>query len=416
MHSFETNGSKLVKYIGSGGIVEIPEGIKTVGAGCFQNCAYLEKVIIPDTVETIEAYAFANCANLREINLPYGLSSIGEYAFFDCVSLEGPVRFCYFLKTVGVYAFANCVKLRKININGAIDIGEGVFQGCVSLTELVVSERVTFSSHSAFQGCTGIPNYAGGFIISQEGVLSGYFGAEKKVTIPYGVRVIISNCFKNRADIEELYIPDTVVRIDDNAFMNCVNLRKIRIPGSLQSLGRDVFFGCNSMESDCVFPDRLLYELENYAFHGCPGLERSMLAIQMRNAASYRQYLHVNNTESVTYSRGSVWRGDNIFEIRKKANGIFCISEGSVFSVSAEEFESVLKTIFETVQVDNWRDRYEPAGHVFDGWKWELKIVRVGEPNIHCSGNNCTAPGQNVLEDCLKDLVERHRRKTNQRD
>ena len=50
-------------------IVELPEGLKTIGEEAFANCTALEEIIIPDTVTTIEAMAFSNCTSLRRISV-----------------------------------------------------------------------------------------------------------------------------------------------------------------------------------------------------------------------------------------------------------------------------------------------------------------------------------------------------------
>lgn len=54
----------LKKYVGSGGDVVIPDGVKTVGDGAFFFCSNLTHVTIPDKVMSIGQMAFSGCQKL----------------------------------------------------------------------------------------------------------------------------------------------------------------------------------------------------------------------------------------------------------------------------------------------------------------------------------------------------------------
>lgn len=60
----------LVKYLGNGAIVNIPESVEKIGIESFSNCESVEKINIPSSVRKIEHFAFSNCAKLNSIIIP----------------------------------------------------------------------------------------------------------------------------------------------------------------------------------------------------------------------------------------------------------------------------------------------------------------------------------------------------------
>lgn len=62
--------------------ITLPEGIKVIPKGLFQDCKLLVAVNLPDSIEVIEANAFANCQNLIFVRpLPKSIKQIDHTAF-----------------------------------------------------------------------------------------------------------------------------------------------------------------------------------------------------------------------------------------------------------------------------------------------------------------------------------------------
>ena len=59
----------------------IPEGVKSINTGAFQNNHTITSVILPDGIEKINSVAFAGCDKLERIVLPSSLENIEKSAF-----------------------------------------------------------------------------------------------------------------------------------------------------------------------------------------------------------------------------------------------------------------------------------------------------------------------------------------------
>ena len=78
----------------------------------------------------------------------------------------------------------------------------------------------------------------GKFEFFSEGVLERYRGSDKKVALPDGIREIEAYAFWNLDALEEISLPDSIVRIDAQNFSSCKNL-KYNEAGGAKYLGND---------------------------------------------------------------------------------------------------------------------------------------------------------------------------------
>ena len=74
----------LIKYVGTGSSVTIPQGLREIGQEAFSRHRTLVKVEIPDSVETIGDGAFSDCHKLWRIGFPAGLKRLGSGALRNC--------------------------------------------------------------------------------------------------------------------------------------------------------------------------------------------------------------------------------------------------------------------------------------------------------------------------------------------
>ena len=238
MHStqdFEIENGILKKYTGSGGDVEIPDGVTAIGDGAFFDCDSLTSIVIPDSVTNIGDRAFAFCSSLTSIVIPNSVTNIGDHAFYDCSSLTSIV-IPDSVTNIGNSAFEHCSSLTSIVIPDSVTaIGKGAFHGCSSLTSIVIPNSVTAIGDWAFWDCRSLTS----------------------IVIPDSVTAIGTGAFADCSNLTSIVIPDSVTAIGDRAFYGCSSLTSVTIPESVTTIGEEAFAGCNELSrfsplrSDC---------------------------------------------------------------------------------------------------------------------------------------------------------------------
>lgn len=114
----------------------IPEGIESIKTQAFWDLE-LEEVIIPNSVKRIENGAFEDNEKLSKVILPSSLTYIGQKAFFACRNLRF-INFPESLDTIGAEAFWAC-NLEKIQIPSSVShIGRRAFMSSRNLSKIVV--------------------------------------------------------------------------------------------------------------------------------------------------------------------------------------------------------------------------------------------------------------------------------------
>ncbi|MBQ9519730.1 MAG: leucine-rich repeat domain-containing protein, partial [Firmicutes bacterium] len=197
----------LIQYIGSESIVNVPDGVKTVGERAFSYKKEISEINLPDTVQKIGEYAFESCELLKSMVLPDSVTEIGAHAFAGCKSLEN-------------------IKLSK----GLTDIGEDVFfdtpllDGCDS--DMLVLD--------------------GRFLIK-------YKGSESTPLIPDGIEYIGGGAFMRCDFIKKINIPQSVVSIGISAFEWCDGLESVYIPDSVKYIGANAFAHCGNFKTKIRF-------------------------------------------------------------------------------------------------------------------------------------------------------------------
>ena len=149
-------------------------GGRRVKGGAFEDCSQLTSVVIPQSVTTIECWAFSGCNNLTSITIPEGVGIIGDDAFHGCRNLESiilPNSVIY----IGSAAFCNCISLTSIIIpanaetigfdtsddiaitgaGGNLGLG-WVFYGCENLKSITIPQSVNYIGESVFDGCNSL--------------------------------------------------------------------------------------------------------------------------------------------------------------------------------------------------------------------------------------------------------------------
>ena len=114
--------------------IVLPNTIKTISAGAFNNCTNLKYIQLPANTKQLGTACFANCSNLEEIFLPETITSFGSYTKYGFKS----------------YIFGGCSKLRKVNMPKGINtLAEGSLKNS-GLEIFLISSNITTLQEDCF--------------------------------------------------------------------------------------------------------------------------------------------------------------------------------------------------------------------------------------------------------------------------
>ena len=136
------------------GVLQLGEGIESIGARAFYGCEGLETLVLPDSLTAVGVRAFNQCTGLKRVTVGAGLTEIGDYMFYNCKNLE-QIVLSDGVTGIGKYAFRGCEKLTDIKLGQTLErIGDFAFLGCTSLKSVVLPASVKSIGSYAFRGLT----------------------------------------------------------------------------------------------------------------------------------------------------------------------------------------------------------------------------------------------------------------------
>ncbi len=186
----------LLRWSGYEEVVEIPQGVRAIGADAFttSTATRIRVIRIPESVEEIQEGAFRNCSALEEIRLESGNSHF---------RLIGP----------GLYRPEDRTLLRAV----------GVEEICTMPDEVLRLGRGAFSCSPKLT----------------------------RAVLPH-VKEIGADCFHRCTALEEVVMPE-VCTLEEGAFEDCENLTLVRIPPTVSLVYGSAFCGCGNLR--CVIVD-----------------------------------------------------------------------------------------------------------------------------------------------------------------
>lgn len=111
----------------------------------------IETYTVKKDTKSLAGGAFQN-QNIKNINLPDGLKSIGANTFSGCVSLTN-IIIPNSVTNIGVGAFEWCTGLTSITIPDSVtSIMNCIFEGCSNLKNITLPNTVTYIGYGAFLG------------------------------------------------------------------------------------------------------------------------------------------------------------------------------------------------------------------------------------------------------------------------
>ena len=295
----------LVVCVSGTGDYVIPDAVTSVEEAGFYGRTGITSLTIHDGVYRIGDLAFSGMTDLGSVTLPERLDYLGMNAFFGCESLTS-VRVPSCLVT-GEYVFNRCIGLTEVTLSDSLTyIADGMFYYCSSLQEVVVPDGVTRVGASAFEGCASLRNLSipagveyvgkraladcpnlmavdvaegGAHYMSDDGVLLcldtmelvKYPAArtDSVYSVPTGIIVIADSAFSG-CGLSAVDLPEGLVSIGDEAFAFCGSLRYLELPSTVTLIGDGAFYRCSSLEAISI--PRATVSIGGDVFTGCSSL------------------------------------------------------------------------------------------------------------------------------------------------
>lgn len=154
----------------------------------------------------------------------YTVTKIGDQVFWGCNTLT-EVTLPNTVDEIGYQAFCKCSNLTKVIIpEGVTKIGQGAFYGCSQLTSITIPSTIT-NMDTAFSGNTALSH----------------------VTLTNGISKISSNAFERCTGLTEVEIPASVDQICPFAFNGCTNLKRVLLEKNIKTINVNAFKDCTSL-------------------------------------------------------------------------------------------------------------------------------------------------------------------------
>ncbi len=149
---------------------------------------------------------------------------------------------------IGPYAFYEKTFLREVVIPESVtEIGYQAFACCDKLADMTIPDGVNSVGNCAWIGTPWLERHPDSFVVVGQGILVGYRGTERCVTLPAGVRCV-STAFFDCGTVEEVILPEGVAEIGELAFYGAAALEKITLPSTLRSVGKGAFAECTALK------------------------------------------------------------------------------------------------------------------------------------------------------------------------
>ncbi len=192
---------------------------------------------------------FSGSAEKHVVTLPSKIEDtnvtvIGEGAFDNCSNIT-EVVIPEGVKEIKDHAFAGCDELVKVTIPATLEkIGVAVFSECTKLSavEGLKTSAVTAIGDYAFFGCSALT----------------------VIELPEGLTAIRTATFADCVALNSVRIGDAVTKIEEQAFYGCVALELAALPTSVTELGEGAFGNCDpekmeslkaSISKDMTYPE-----------------------------------------------------------------------------------------------------------------------------------------------------------------
>ncbi len=223
--------------------IVVPDQVKVMGYGAFENCRSLKKATLPGSLERVPERCFLNAWNLEYVTIGEGTKVIGKNAFSYRPSGGSPEQINSKLREVtipstvttieddaflysgietvtipesvvnyGTQLFYSCKRLRKVVMKGVPADGvlpEKTFSNCEALVELELPEGLKVIGESALSS-TSMPAPTLPSSLKELRYAALYGCLAQSLVIPEGVETLGESSLAQMWKMTELTLPSTI--------------------------------------------------------------------------------------------------------------------------------------------------------------------------------------------------------------
>lgn len=242
--------------------IVLPENLLIIEMGVFRETG-LQSIVIPDSVTYIGEAVFYDCTELRQISLPKDITEIAPYLLRGCTKLTS-VSIPKKVKIIGQAAFAYS-GLTEIVVPDSVVFMEGsVFYGCADLGYAELSVNLAYLPEYTFCDCIRLSEISAGrgMEVIGEWAFAGTSFSVLNLGI-FDIKEIGRGAFCGCTNLNNVSLPDTLLKISEGAFQDCPNLESITIPNSVRGCAVSALYGNTGME---IFYGDVCYTLGEDGF------------------------------------------------------------------------------------------------------------------------------------------------------
>ena len=325
----------------------------------------VKEITIPESIESINDSAFSRCDNLESINVNENNNYYSSLSGILC-NKEQTEIICI------------PIAIKEVNIpDTIIEIENGMFDSCRSLTSVTIGRGVADIGNIAFSKCSKLENInvseknanyssVGGILYNKQRTeMIMVPRATKEVDVPNTVTKIKNYAFYNCDNLKMITIGDRVtdIEIEEVSFYNCSELKSINVsnnntayssidgilynkeqtrlvkvpravekvlmPGTIETIGNYAYNDCTNL-SDIVIRNGVK-TIESYAFNNCSRLKNIIIpnsVIRIEGCA----FNNCGNLNNVIIGNGVTSIGNEAFSNCRNLEDITVSEENNTYS------------------------------------------------------------------------------------
>ncbi len=211
--------------------VELPDSMKWMVGGCFDDSAYFE-----------------NEENWDESGALY----VGNHLIAVKSETKGAFTVKAGTKVISGCAFMWCDQITSVSVpEGVTAIGPNAFTGCEKLESVTLPDSLEVIGMEAFSETAlfnASKNWKDGALYIGNHLISVQRETEGAFTVKEGTKAIASGAFMYCKNITSVSIPEGIKAIEMYTFYECDALTSVNIPASVTEIGQYAFI-CRSLEN-----------------------------------------------------------------------------------------------------------------------------------------------------------------------